>query len=89
MMGIQSLHAAWFPRTDGVFLTDDPQKLVQQGKVAKIPYVTGKLWPPCTMFRSPQKIYIGNCDDEGTVFSLANVNVTLVILCNYVTQSPN
>ncbi|KIM43069.1 hypothetical protein M413DRAFT_26269 [Hebeloma cylindrosporum] len=53
-----SLHLAWFPRTDGVFLTDDPQKLVQQGKVAKIPYVTG------------------NCDDEGTLFSLANVNVT-------------
>jgi len=34
------------------------------------------------MFRSPHKICIGNCDDEGTLFSLANVNVTLVILCN-------
>jgi acetylcholinesterase len=79
-MGTQSLHATWTPRTDGVFLTDDPQKLVQQGKVAKIPYVTGKLRPPCTVFRSPQKIYVGNCDDEGTLFSLANVNVTLVIL---------
>uniref|UniRef100_A0A8H7XSW5 Carboxylic ester hydrolase n=1 Tax=Psilocybe cubensis TaxID=181762 RepID=A0A8H7XSW5_PSICU len=54
----QSLNLAWLPRTDGVFLTDNPQNLVQQGKVAKIPYVTG------------------NCDDEGTLFSLANLNVT-------------
>jgi acetylcholinesterase len=52
-MGTQSLHLAWLPRTDGVFLTDNPQKLVQQGKVAKIPYVTGKLRPPCTMFAVP------------------------------------
>jgi len=88
-MGTQSLHLAWLPRTDGVFLTDDAQKLVQQGKVAKIPYVIGKFRPPCTMFRSLHKIYIGNCDDEGTLFSLANVNVTLVILCNYVTQTSN
>ncbi|KAF4617643.1 hypothetical protein D9613_005858 [Agrocybe pediades] len=54
----QSLNLAWLPRTDGVFLTDDPLKLVQQGKVAQIPYITG------------------NCDDEGTLFSLANLNVT-------------
>ncbi|PPQ78726.1 hypothetical protein CVT25_010729 [Psilocybe cyanescens] len=54
----QSLNLAWLPRTDGVFLTDNPQNLVQQGKVAKIPYITG------------------NCDDEGTLFSLANLNVT-------------
>ena len=37
----QSLNLAWVPRTDGVFLTDNPQKLVQQGKIAKIPFVTG------------------------------------------------
>ena len=86
-MGTQSLRLAWLPRTDGVFLTDDPQKLVQQGKVAKIPYITGKFRPPCTIFRSLHNIYIGNCDDEGTLFSLANVNVTLVILCNYLTQT--
>jgi len=86
MMGTQSLHLAWIPRTDGIFLTDDPQKLVHQGKVAKIPYVTGKLRLPCTIFLSPHKVYIGNCDDEGTLFSLANANITLVILCNYLTQ---
>jgi len=37
---------------------DDPQKLVQQGKVARIPFITG------------------DCDDEGTLFSLSQVNVT-------------
>ncbi|KAF4589932.1 hypothetical protein EYR40_009681 [Pleurotus pulmonarius] len=54
----QSLSLAWIPRADGVFLTDNPQKLVQAGKVANVPFVTG------------------DCDDEGTLFSLANLNVT-------------
>ncbi|KAG7090372.1 hypothetical protein E1B28_009491 [Marasmius oreades] len=54
----QSLNLAWLPRTDGVFLSDTPQKLVQQGKVAKIPIVSG------------------DCDDEGTLFSLSTLNVT-------------
>jgi acetylcholinesterase len=54
----QSLDLAWLPRVDGDFLTDDPQKLVQQGQVAKIPIVSG------------------DCDDEGTLFSLAQTNVT-------------
>ncbi|KAG6910657.1 hypothetical protein DXG01_008701 [Tephrocybe rancida] len=54
----QSLSLAWLPREDGVFLTDNPQKLVQQGKVAKIPFITG------------------DCDDEGTLFSLSTLNVT-------------
>ncbi|CAA7261545.1 unnamed protein product [Cyclocybe aegerita] len=54
----QSLRLAWLPRADGVFLVDHPQRLVQQGKVAKIPYITG------------------NCDDEGTLFSLSTLNIT-------------
>lgn len=54
----QSLVLSWLPRADGVFLTDNPQRLVQQGKIANIPFVTG------------------NCDDEGTLFSLNNLNVT-------------
>ncbi|KAG2009795.1 carotenoid ester lipase [Coprinopsis cinerea AmutBmut pab1-1] len=54
----QSLRLTWLPREDGVFLTDEPLKLVQQGKVANIPYVNG------------------NCDDEGTLFSIATMNVT-------------
>ncbi|KAG7088901.1 hypothetical protein E1B28_012846 [Marasmius oreades] len=54
----QSLNLAWQPRTDGVFFSDNPQRLVQQGKVAKIPIVNG------------------DCDDEGTLFSLSTLNVT-------------
>ncbi|KAH9175630.1 carotenoid ester lipase precursor [Lactarius sanguifluus] len=58
LFSYQSLALAWQPRADGVFLTDNPQKLVQQGKVAKIPFVAGE------------------CDDEGTLFSLSNANIT-------------
>ncbi|KAF9487790.1 lipase [Pleurotus eryngii] len=54
----QSLALAWIPRADGVFLTDNPQKLVQAGKVANVPFITG------------------DCDDEGTLFSLSTLNVT-------------
>lgn len=54
----QSLILAYLPRADGVFLTDSPQKLVQQGKVANVPFVSG------------------DCDDEGTLFSLSTLNVT-------------
>ncbi|KAF5392596.1 hypothetical protein D9757_002272 [Collybiopsis confluens] len=54
----QSLNLAWFPRVDGIFLKDDPQKLVQAGQVAAIPIVNG------------------DCDDEGTLFSLSSLNVT-------------
>ncbi|KAF8272605.1 carotenoid ester lipase precursor [Lactarius quietus] len=54
----RSLALAWTPRVDGIFLVDDPQKLVQQGKVACVPFVTG------------------NCDDEGTLFSVSQLNVT-------------
>ncbi|KAJ7366220.1 carotenoid ester lipase precursor [Mycena albidolilacea] len=54
----QSLVLAWLPRADGTFLSDNPQRLVQQGKVAKIPFVTG------------------DCDDEGTLFSLSTLNIT-------------
>ena len=54
----QSLAFAWQPRADGYFLADDPQKLVRQGKVARIPFVTG------------------DCDDEGTSFSLPLLNIT-------------
>lgn len=40
---LQSLKLAWLPRADGIFLTDAPQKLVQQGKVANIPFITGTI----------------------------------------------
>jgi hypothetical protein len=54
----QSIALVWQPRADGYFLADDPQKLVRQGKVARIPFVTG------------------DCDDEGTLFSFSQLNIT-------------
>ncbi|KAJ3555359.1 hypothetical protein NM688_g2623 [Phlebia brevispora] len=54
----QSLNLAWLPRADGVFLSDDPQQLVVNGRVANVPFVTG------------------DCDDEGTLFTLALLNIT-------------
>ncbi|VDC05628.1 unnamed protein product [Peniophora sp. CBMAI 1063] len=54
----QSLDEAYLPRVDGDFLTDNPQKLVQRGKIANVPFITG------------------DCDDEGTLFSLSNSNIT-------------
>ncbi|KZV64181.1 carotenoid ester lipase precursor [Peniophora sp. CONT] len=54
----QSLSLAYLPRVDGDFITDAPQKLVEAGKVANVPFITG------------------DCDDEGTLFGLANANIT-------------
>ncbi|KIJ04426.1 hypothetical protein PAXINDRAFT_22286 [Paxillus involutus ATCC 200175] len=46
----QSLVLTWQPRVDGVFLTDDPQKLVQQGSVADVPFVTSDCDDEGTLF---------------------------------------
>jgi len=73
-IGFQSLNLAWLPRTDGVFLTDDPQKLVQQKKIANIPYITGKILYPAKIV--DDLIHTGNCDDEGTLFSFSTSNIT-------------
>ncbi|KAF8630270.1 hypothetical protein AX17_005456 [Amanita inopinata Kibby_2008] len=58
LFSYQSLRAAYAPGVDGVFLTDNPQQLILQGKVANVPFITG------------------DCDDEGTLFSLTTLNVT-------------
>ncbi|KIK74538.1 hypothetical protein PAXRUDRAFT_19776 [Paxillus rubicundulus Ve08.2h10] len=50
LFSYQSLILAWQPRADGVFLTDDPQKLVQQGFVADVPFVTGDCDDEGTLF---------------------------------------
>jgi hypothetical protein len=42
----QGFPPVWTPRIDGVFLQDNPQKLVKAGKVAKIPFVTGMYFLP-------------------------------------------
>ena len=40
----------WTPRVDGVFLQDNPQKLVKAGKVANVPFVTGMHFLPHRTF---------------------------------------
>ncbi|KAF8971836.1 carotenoid ester lipase precursor [Flammula alnicola] len=46
----QSLALAWTPRTDGVFLVDDPHKLVKQGLVARVSVVSGTCDDEGTLF---------------------------------------
>ncbi|KAJ7485724.1 carotenoid ester lipase precursor [Mycena latifolia] len=46
----KSLTGAWFPREDGVFLTDTPQHLVQQGKVANVSFISGNCDDEGTIF---------------------------------------
>jgi len=68
---------AYLPRADGVFLTDNLQQLVVDGKVAKIPVVTGmeSLRAAFLCFVLLMR-RIGDCDDEGTLFTLSTLNLT-------------
>ncbi|KAG6815752.1 hypothetical protein H0H93_009083, partial [Arthromyces matolae] len=50
LFAYQSLSLAFFPRADGVFLTDNPQNLVLQGKVAPVPFITGDCDDEGTLF---------------------------------------
>ncbi|KAI0699098.1 carotenoid ester lipase precursor [Cytidiella melzeri] len=58
LLGPTGLVIPYLPRADGVFITDDPQRLVLEGKVANVPFVNG------------------NNDDEGTLFTIALLDVT-------------
>ena len=40
---LQALKLAWVPRVDGIFLTESPQTLVEQGVIADVPFVNGML----------------------------------------------
>ncbi|KAJ7897497.1 Alpha/Beta hydrolase protein [Mycena leptocephala] len=46
----QSLVLAWMPRADGLFLTDNPQRLIQKSKVANVPFITGSVDDEGTIF---------------------------------------
>jgi acetylcholinesterase len=46
----QSLDLAWKPQVDGHFLTEEPQKLVLQGKIADIPFITSDCDDEGTLF---------------------------------------
>jgi Carboxylesterase family len=54
----QPIALVWKPLVDGAFLSHSPQKLILEGKVANIPFITG------------------SCDDEGTLFAFASLNIT-------------
>ncbi|KAN0088060.1 alpha/beta-hydrolase [Tylopilus felleus] len=75
-LSYQSLNLPWMPRVDGVFLTESPMDLVQQGVVANVPFISG------------------NCDGEGTLFSLGNANITTdaqfaeYMATNYLPRAP-
>ncbi|KAI0077854.1 carotenoid ester lipase precursor [Panus rudis PR-1116 ss-1] len=58
----QSLALAWLPRADGVFLKDDPQKLVMNGSVANVPFVTGDVDDEGTIFAICPSIAINDED---------------------------
>ncbi|KAH9486207.1 Lipase 4 [Psilocybe cubensis] len=45
-----ALVLAWSPRADGVFLQDNPQKLVQEGKIVNVPVVSGNVDDEGTLF---------------------------------------
>ncbi|GJE92625.1 carotenoid ester lipase precursor [Phanerochaete sordida] len=45
-----ALNLVWEPLIDGVFLTDDPQKLVARGAIADVPFVNGDCDDEGTLF---------------------------------------
>jgi acetylcholinesterase len=46
----QSIALVWLPRVDGVFLSHSPLKLVLEGKVVNIPFITGDCDDEGTLF---------------------------------------
>ncbi|KAI9443554.1 carotenoid ester lipase precursor [Lactarius indigo] len=77
MFSYQALILAWLPRVDGIFLREPPQHSVLRGNVAKVPMITGIF----SVIASGIGIvgltcFPGNCDDEGSLFSLSSANIT-------------
>ncbi|KIY67671.1 carotenoid ester lipase precursor [Cylindrobasidium torrendii FP15055 ss-10] len=50
----ESLHLAWLPRVDGVLFSDNPQRLLEQKKVAQVPIITGDADDEGTLFTFSQ-----------------------------------
>lgn len=72
----KSLSLVFSPHTDGVFLLDNPQQMVLNGQVAKIPFVTGLHHYFNFLNRSNLLFLTGDVDDEGTIFASPTLNVT-------------
>ncbi|PPR03797.1 hypothetical protein CVT24_007477 [Panaeolus cyanescens] len=70
ILSYQSFNQPWIPRVDGLFIGNQPLKLVNSSIIANVPIVTG------------------NMDDEGTIFSLFNTNITTdADFQNYITSN--
>lgn len=66
------------PRVDGDFLTEPPQYAVLRGHVADVPMITGTS-SLCILCGVKYFTYLtGNCDDEGSLFSISSLNITYV-----------
>lgn len=50
MLGYNSIALSYLPRPDGVVLTDSPERLAQQGKFAKVPFIVGDQEDEGTIF---------------------------------------
>jgi hypothetical protein len=66
------------PRADGNFLTEPPQYAVLRGHVANVPIITGTPLPYVLRGVKHFMFLTGNCDDEGSLFSMASLNITYV-----------
>ncbi|KAI0628193.1 carotenoid ester lipase [Trametes polyzona] len=49
-LSFQALNTPWMPHADGLFITDNPQRLTLEGKVADIPFVIGSCEDEGTLF---------------------------------------
>ncbi|KAI8974599.1 carotenoid ester lipase [Trametes punicea] len=49
-LSFTSLNTPWMPHADGLFLTDNPQRLVMEGKIADVPFVIGACEDEGTVF---------------------------------------
>ena len=68
------------PRVDGFFLTEPPQYAVLRSHVANVPMITGMpfTYLPLRGVKRLLACLTGNCDDEGSLFSFASLNVSYV-----------
>ncbi|TFY59875.1 hypothetical protein EVG20_g7629 [Dentipellis fragilis] len=73
----QGLALPYLPRVDGDFVKESPLELVKQKKVAQVPMIAGDLGL-INLARTSllAQSYAGNCDDEGSLFSLGNLNLS-------------
>ncbi|KIK43150.1 hypothetical protein CY34DRAFT_791987 [Suillus luteus UH-Slu-Lm8-n1] len=60
LIKFRSVWLGCLARADGTFLSDNFQRLIQDGKIANVQFFTG----------------LGVCDDEGTAFSFSTANIT-------------